>query len=45
MIKREDIDESLKNLKVSQFVEGNASGEGKEGQDELVERFYFNKGL
>jgi sideroflexin-5 len=47
MIKREDIDENLANLKVSDFPDPNSTKpkiEGEEG-DKLVDRFYFNKGL
>jgi hypothetical protein len=38
MIKREDIDEKLANLKISDHHEGELG-------EALVERFYFNKGL
>ena len=47
MIKREEIDEHLQNLKVSDFPNPDSTKpkvDGDEGE-KLVERFYFNKGL
>ena len=47
MIKREDIDEHLKNLKVADFPNPDSTLPKVEGEDgdKLIDRFYFNKGL